>query len=407
MVLDVRAIINNEAQNLQKEGNNTYTGSMTVPEQQIKTVQDEVIYPVSVIVVDDAGNQTVDNSTFLKVISSFNFDVIIAGADGSEISIIDVTKNLDIDVSSESKNDGKDSKNTFELNLDNAFWDADTYNYWNRIYIPNTEYGGLIGTIRSVTSSNTVYISGQTWRGILNNRVLEPPVGETHLILNGELHEVLRGLIADEFDDIFFISDAQTEVVVSGWKVERYASIYQTIVKLLGYFGMKLCIRYDQEQKAVELSAVPIIDYSSELEYSQDSKVNFDIKDYRAGVNHIICAGSGAGSDRLILHLYVQEDGSIGSVPYFTGLRKIDYFYDYKNVQDVAELYEAGVKKLKELQNYKSFSMSVENVDLEIGDIVGGREYVTGMELRQPVIQKIFKKDSDGISIQYKLKGES
>ena len=51
--------------------------------------------------------------------------------------------------------------------------------------------------------------------------------------------------------------------------------------------------------------------------------------------------------------------------------------------------------------------MSVENVDLEIGDIVGGREYVTGMELRQPVIQKIFKKDSDGISIQYKLKGES
>lgn len=406
MALEVRAVINNEVQSLNLDSGNTYTGNMAVPEQQIKMVQNEVIYPVSVIAVDEAGNQTVDNSMLLKVISDFDFDVIIAAADGREISIVDVAKNIDIDVSSESSNDGMGSKNTFELNLNSSFWNEETYAYWNRLFIPDTEYGGLIGVIRSVTSNNTVYVSGQTWRGILNNRVLEPPEGETHLILGGDLHEVLKELIADEFDDIFFVSDSQTGVMVSGWKVERYVSIYQAIVKLLGYFGMKLCIRYVQERKAVELSAVSIIDYSEELEYSQDSKVNFDIKDYRVGVNHLICGGAGEGIDRLIIHLYVQEDGSIGSLPFFKGLKKIDGFYDYKNAQDEAELYEAGVKRLKELQNYKSFTMSVDNVDLEIGDIVGGREYVTGMELKQPVVQKILKKDNDGITIQYKLKGE-
>ena len=43
-----------------------------------------------------------------------------------------------------------------------------------------------------------------------------------------------------------------------------------------------------------------MLDYSEELEYSQDNKLDFDIRDCRNGVNHLICGGSGQGLEREI-----------------------------------------------------------------------------------------------------------
>ena len=407
MALDVQAILNEEKHNLESAGENTYQTTLQAPEQQIKVTQDDTYYSVSIIATDEAGNQTIDNSTILKVESNFSFDVIIAGADGEEFGIADMANNIDVDVSLEPNSGNNDSKNTFELVIDCDSWDANTFAYGNRIFIPETEYGGIIGVINSVTASNMVYIKGQTWRGILHNKIMEPPEGEAYLYLSGDLNQILGEVVKDKFGGIFYATDDLTGITVEEWQVERYKSVYQVFVKLLSQYGMKLCIKYNQERKAVELSAVPIVDYSNELEYSQDSKVDFDITDNRIGVNHLICGGQGEGADRLILHLYVQEDGTIGDIPFYTGINEITQFYDYRNAENEEELYESGVEKLKELQNFKSFSMSVDNIDLELCDIVGGREYITDTELQKPVIQKIFKKDDDGVSIEYKLKGEN
>ena len=157
---------------------------------------------------------------------------------------------------------------------------------------------------------------------------------------------------------------------------------------------------------AVHICAVPITDWSEEFEYSQDDKINFTTQDYRRGINHLICAGTGEGEDRAVLHLYVQADGSIGETQYYTGLSERTALYSYTSQSDTEKLKEDGEKKLRDMMNYTQMDATVDNVDVEIGDIVGGRDRLTGMYLKQPVVNKILKIKEGSATIEYKLKGE-
>ena len=94
----------------------------------------------------------------------------------------------------------------------------------------------------------------------------------------------------------------------------------------------------------VVVGAVPVTDWSEELECSQDGKMHFTTKDSRMGINHLVCAGEGEGIDRKILHLYVQKDGSIGQTQYYNGLDEREALYSYTSVEDDAKLLEEGEK---------------------------------------------------------------
>lgn len=50
--------------------------------------------------------------------------------------------------------------------------------------------------------------------------------------------------------------------------------------------------------------------------------------------------------------------------------------------------------------------MDIEKADLELSDIVSGRDYVTGLHVAKPVVQKIFKISNGKERIDYKLKGD-
>lgn len=329
-------------------------------------------------------------------VENLDFDFIVSDAKGNEIEYI---RKMDIDIDVGETND-------FEATVNAAEWSGESYGYKKRIYIPNTEYGGIIGDVESVTKDNQIILRGYTWRGLLACKIIEPPTGENNLILNGELNDLIRKLISDRFEQLFYVPEESTEITVSNYPVDRYTDIESAITKLLATKGMRLNIRYDQQKKAVELKAVVIADYSEEIEYSQDNKVDFDIRDCRTGVNHLICGGSGQGIDREIIHLYVQEDGSIGDTIFYTGLNEISAFYDYPNAENTEKLREDGISRLKELQNYKKMSMSVNDMNLELGDIVGGREYITNTVIKKPVVDKILKLSDGKIAIEYKLKGE-
>ena len=56
--------------------------------------------------------------------------------------------------------------------------------------------------------------------------------------------------------------------------------------------------------------------------------------------------------------------------------------------------------------NYKEFGMKVSDVDLSIGDIVSGRDFVTGILVQKPVVQKILKIQKGKINVEYILKGD-
>lgn len=397
MELTVKSIVNGNEVTLAGE-NGIYQGEQTAPVQELKTTDANAYYPVTVTAEDAAGNVTVNNDNTVMVENDFSFQVIAADPQGKELDFLNDAE-VDVDIGTD---------NDFELTISMADY-GENYAYGNRVFIPDTEYGGLIEDMNVITKNDEIKLNGYTWRGLLTQKVVEPPDGADNLVLNGELNTVIRELVGDRFGDLFIVEDVNTGVILKNWVVDRYATLYDTIMKFLYSSGYRLKIWYQQGERtepgAVHLKAVPVVDYSEQLEYSQDANLDFNVRDYRRGINHLICAGGGEGTERIILHLYVQEDGSIGKTQFYTGLAERTAYYDYGNAEDEEKLEEGGMKRLTELQNYKKFEISVDDIDLELGDIVGGREYITGTEVKKPVSGKIFKQKDGQITIEYKLKG--
>ena len=125
--------------------------------------------------------------------------------------------------------------------------------------------------------------------------------------------------------------------------------------------------------------------------------------------NIVVGFGKGELKNRVRVDLYAWPDGSIRKQQYYKGVDLHEAYYDYGSAEDAAVLEEYGRKRLLENMNYKQVKISVENSEyLELGDIVCGRDWVTGLTVKEPVIQKILQVEADGSAkVTPKLKGES
>lgn len=327
--------------------------------------------------------------------------MIVANTSGKEIGYLDYSIEMDMDLG---------DSNDFEFEMKLASWDKTKMDYGFTVALADTEYGGIIGDIQTVTKNAKIVLSGDTWRGMMAKKVIEPPAGQDYRRVSGELNSIINDLIGSQFGSLFFVSAKSTGVSVQNYQFERYCTLLAGIEAMLASVGYRLDIRYRRGgigiPSWVELQAVQVEDYSESKEYNQDNRINFTARDYRRGINHLICAGTGEGADRTVLHLYVQADGTIGNTKYYTGLDERVALYSYTSQSDMEKLREDGIKRLKDIMNYKQFDMTVEDVDLAIGDIVSGRDYVTGISVQKPVAQKILKIKKGQISVEYKLKGE-
>lgn len=317
---------------------------------------------------------------------------------------IDPVMDADIDIAI-----GSD-ENDYEIKVRRDQWRPE-YTFGNVFYVKNTEYGGIIGEVDTSTAEDTISLLGRTWRGMLDKKIIRPPAGQDYKKVSGELNAVLSDLITEQFDDYFVVSQDDTGVGLTNYQFDRYCTLLSGINKMLKSVGYRLKIRYVQQERGqpgyVELSAVPIVDYSEQIELSQDSQLNFTFKNCRNGVNHLICLGKGELQDRQVIDLYVQEDGSIGSEPYYTGIQEIAETYEDTS-SETDELEEKGREKLLELMNSTSFSMDVEtlNMDVAIGDIIGGRDYLTGLYAKKPIVRKIYRVEGGKTSLEYGIEGD-
>lgn len=334
-------------------------------------------------------------------INHYNLRFTSALFDGREVGYLkDGTMDMEL---------GK--KNDFEIQIDSNHWNCELYNYGNRIYIPGTEYGGIMNECEVNTENSKMYWRGYTWRGILNNKLIYPPAGSTHLVVSGDANHIIKTIIGDRFGSLFSVSSEISHIEIKSFKFDRYCTILAGLEKMLSSVKARLCIEYVQGKSGevggqIVLRAEEITDWTDKIEYSQDGNLNFTTVDYRRGVNHLVCAGEGEGISRTILHLYVQQDGTIGESQYFKGIDEHEALYAYTSVESDEKLKEDGISRLKEMMNYKQMDISVSNMKLEIGDIVGGRDRITGMTLKKPVIGKILKIEDEECSIEYRLKGE-
>ena len=273
------------------------------------------------------------------------------------------------------------------------------------VYVPGGECGGIITGRETNTDDRTVKLTGSTWRGMLGNRIIEPPAGSAYRVISGELNAVIGELINSMYGSLIVASEVDTGITVK-YQFDRYTTVLAGLQKMLKQVGYKLHIEYVQQEGGAAgyaaVSAVPIIDYSQRIELSQDSRVNFTIGINNGIVNHLICLGKGELEQREVIHLYLQRNGEISSEKAYFGVDEIAAVYENSNSDD---LKADGLEHYEELLQGTSLSMNVESLGIEgveIGDIIGGRDYVTGTQIKKPLAGMIITANSQ-TSIQYNL----
>lgn len=265
-------------------------------------------------------------------------------------------------------------------------------------YIDGTEYGGTIDQIESDTSSKELSGKGRSWHGILAGKRLVPSSGSSHVTVSGQISSVLQQIIEMlDLDNLFEAPAAESDSVsVSNYQFERFVDAYTGLKALCTAYSLKLTMRCVGGK--VLLGAKVVVDYGS--------KVDSDLLDFGLTVisrctNHLICGGTGENENRAIVHFYADNEGNVSHTQSLFGIDEIEGFYDYSNA-DEEKLEEDGKKKLEELQTTGEVEVSVhDDIDINIGDIVTGRDNNTGMVVSAPITKKIVKVSKGVASFSY------
>ena len=293
-----------------------------------------------------------------------------------------------------------DTENSFLVTCLRSEWKTITDG--SRIYIPGTEYGGLFKRLKTNTKNGTIAAGGFTWRGMLQNKIICPETGDDYATDSGELNSILDARVRAAFPGLFIGSSESTGVYTS-FQYNRYCTLYDGLKAMLKAVGYKMRITYDMDTGRVVVDAVPIVDYSDQIEFSSDMTANYYMTKEGTGVNHLICLGSGELRNRTVVHLYVDANGNISQHQTFTGANEIAEVYDYAGASR-ADLIQSGTDQLKEKRNQNSFRIDLETVmDVEIGDIVGGRDYTSGMKMTAPITSKVVTWRNGFENTEYKL----
>lgn len=324
-------------------------------------------------------------------------EFIICNADKIELGRLPAQVSVDFDIG-----DTNDVEITCERGL---------LNFGMYLICPGTEYGALIEEMDSWTNDAEEKWTGNAFRRFLQEFIIEPPAGQDYKIVSGDAHDVMWQVLNGAFNGLFTVPEEASGIDVGTYQFDRYTDALSGFTKMLLRKNARINIEIKQggsnEPFSIVLSAVPIRNLSSEIEYSQDSKIAINLKESRRGINHLICLGKGELKDRQVVHLYAQLDGSISQTrKYYTGLQERTAVYDYNNAESLEDLIEKGTEQLQDLMNTKSMGMTVQDVDLQIGDIIAGRNYETGLYMQKPVVQKIVKLEDSTVSIEYKVEGE-
>lgn len=321
-------------------------------------------------------------------------DIIVAAPDGTELRCM-LFSEYDFEVG--------DEENSFLITIPRPEWESVAND--SRIFIPGTEYGGLFKRLESDTKNNSVAVGGLTWRGMLQKKIISPPSGQDYATDSGELNAILGARVSAAFPGLFVGSSEPTGITVS-FQYQRYVTMYDGLKALLKSIGYKMQIEYDQVLRKVVVSAVPIVDYSSEIEYSSDMSADYSMTIDRTGINHLVCLGSGELRNRIVEHLYVDGNGVISQTQTFFGENEIAEVYDYAGASR-EDLIQSGVDQLKGELNLNEFRIELESErEVEVGDIVGSRDYITGYTVTAPITTKIVKFEDGFVNIEYKLSSD-
>lgn len=322
-------------------------------------------------------------------------------------------------------------KNDFELQMSERQWNKNKITLDDWLYIPNTEWGGVVEGIEH--TSGVVKLTGLTFRGRLAKKYIMPePIDKKtnswknrvndYIDLNLDANRYLEKLYFlnySTFDqyaiiDPFVMFDSATAGVMIKDSV-RFDSFLERITRILSEHDMRLQTKhfyhdYADPKLLCEISAVPIVDYSSTTFINEDYDIEISSKlDNSNRREFCICLGRGEMKERDIYILYKDLAGNIRTGEPFMEIPDFlsnTIVYDNANAENVDELIEGGKKRLQEEYNeVRSIEFEIKNDDFEffLGDKIGGSDAVTGVSGIKEIVEKELTINNDRGRVTYRL----
>lgn len=290
--------------------------------------------------------------------------------------------------------------NTFEIQIP---LDQKSATIGDYIYEDGEEHGGIVDALKVDTSASVLTLSGRTWRGVLGSKVIEPPESEAYYTVFGDANRIIADIIDNvSLVEIFSVLPPMGQYIT--WKFDRYTDVYTGIIKMLSRNGLKLQIT--NQDGIVMLGAVPIVDYGNDADVTS-YQFDFKLENRMPTANHMIGLGSGELTDRMVIHKYIQEDGSVGDTQFFFGVDEVVAKYDYPNCESIEELEKATAEELEKCAVDDALEISAYELNADIGDKFLAVDETTGLSATQYVIDKIITAtDSTITKTQYKVGGK-
>lgn len=323
-----------------------------------------------------------------------------SNANGEELSVIDDIIALDFENNIGVKATEKD--NSFSMTMSESYWAKIPVQNGDGIYIPGTEWGGIVSNVEHKTTNGSVTVSGLTWRGILHCIIVEPPSGQSYLVVSNVDANVAIGMaIGSRYTSLIKVSTAVCGVNVSGeW---RYRTVADCLNTTLASYGLRLKIVWDNTINKMVLSAEPVDELTDQIELSQDYGVDFTSSDGNSYLrNRCLALGSGTGENRLVRNYYYWDGDVVTTKPSgWDDEEERTILLDYPNAEDENQLYDSARKRLLDYSPKKSIVINQINVDVstDLGDIIGARDRLTGMVGESRVVKKIMSLKSGTIKI--------
>ena len=272
------------------------------------------------------------------------------------------------------------------------------------VYIPGTEFGGLLEYAQTTNYNDSIKTKGWTWRGLLTQGIIAPDSGQDYKIVSGDAHAVMRSLLSGFLGGFFHVPETLSGITVSNYQFDRYCTILDGLTAMLDSVEAKLSIVAEKPLSGpvqVTLTAKPIATIGDK--YTIDSRVDIAHTDNHMGINHLICLGQGELKNRTRVDLYINNVGTISTTQYYTGRDERTAVYDYSSAENRASLITYGKKRLLEVASQKTIAINNADVNGDIGDLVYG--YMNGIETTAPITHKILTISGGIWKFESKIKG--
>lgn len=262
-----------------------------------------------------------------------------------------------------------------------------------RWWVDGTGWGGIVDDVKtSVTGGEgELNYHGRDWHGLLASKILEPDKGKDYLTMSGTIGTLLRTVISRiGLQDILNVTEGTSKT--ANWQFDRYCDAWSGLSKMLRASGLRL--RITAAQNGVTVDAPPI---TAAGDLIDSDLIDFDATLASHPINHLICLGKGELKDRIVVHWYADQKGTLSHTQTIKGADERTSVYELSNA-DAAELETKGKTKLQELRDTGSIDVDVESdgIDLDVGDTVTGRDNTTGIKVTAEITKKIIKIE-DGI----------